>query len=195
MARAGGDVWFVGSSLIERLRRYVGETRSRDFSFELDSHIVWMGRGGMCWRGAMCCLQAGLNRPKPRVIVLHVGGNDLGRDTGIEIGKRIKRDLRWVLNAYPETTILFSYILPRSTFRNQRNDNPRGLNRAARIINREVGKFLIKQGHGVVRHSQIQLKANVIDEKGVHLNHRGNEIFLKDFQDALASVARPRNVQ
>ena len=181
-------MWMVGSSLIKRLEEYVFATRAGDHSLGLSSRIVWMGSGGMCWNGAIACLRRSRRLPKPRVIVLHVGGNDLGGEPWTRLVSRMKRDLRWVLTEFPETTVLFSHILPRMRFWGQRDASSKALNLAGRRMSKEISTFLHKRGHGAIRHDGIRLEANVLDDRGVHLNDRGNEIFLNDFKYALTEV-------
>lgn len=181
-------VWFIGSSLIARLEQHVIATRSRGFSFGVECQIRWFGRGGMRWEDLVPLLQRTYG-PVPDVMVIHLGGNNIGFQSGCTLLHWMREDLGWIMSTYPETRLLFSCIVERRVYRGLRA-HPYVLERARRLVNSGIAAFLADRGHGRVSHRNIRHNLDLYLSDGVHLNHRGNEVFLQNFHDGLSRVCR-----
>ena len=187
------SVWIIGSSLVVRLERWLRRTRGSDYDFDIEGDVEWFGQSGMTWQGAISRLRRNLDLPRrPSIIIIHAAANNIGSVTGIRLALMVIRDLEWVLTAYPDSHVMFSMLLPRRSYRNQRNNSPRGLNRAARLVNIRIARFLARRGHSVIHHRGIRLDAmhDVLGDDGVHLSDWGNELFHLGFRNAMLNMLR-----
>lgn len=126
------------------------------------------------------------NRP-PKMILVHVGGNDLVQFKVTRIIKDLKRHLSYIASVFPEALVIWSDILPRTHWRGAINtpENLRKLDNKRKRINR-AGRLVTKElPHGrSIRHS-IDTTPGLLKEDGVHLTLIGNAIFLDTLQEAL----------
>lgn len=78
--------------------------------------------------------------PPPTILVVHLGGNDLGNVRTLDLLFTIKRDLQRFLVTSPGTTIVFSEIVPHLVrlFSTQ----SRVMERMRKRINRDLEKFM-----------------------------------------------------
>ena len=53
-----------------------------------------------------------------KILVLHIGGNDLGQVQRYKLLQRMKKDITWIKDTCPNTKMLYSSILPRIKWRN-----------------------------------------------------------------------------
>lgn len=183
-------IWMIGSSLIARMERHIIATRSAAFSLGLVCQIRWMGRGGMRWEHLVPLLQR-TPGPHPDVMVVHLAGNNLGSQSGCSLVHRMKQDLDWILSAYPRTQVVFSNIVQRQVYREQTAHSSYGLERTRRFVNHGISTFLRDRGLTVISHDNIRHDFDYYLKDGVHLNHRGNEIFIQNFHVGLSSVCCP----
>lgn len=58
----------------------------------------------------------------PDYIVLHLGGNDLGRRSLVDLRKLIVELFRTILSIFPSVKIVWSAVLPRSNWRYSDNN-------------------------------------------------------------------------
>ncbi|KAG1925662.1 hypothetical protein F2P79_025381 [Pimephales promelas] len=79
----------------------------------LHSQVQWFGRGGLCWRDLLSFFKQCLKgRTPPNVLVIHCGGNDLGRVMSV-----LMKDLREINVKFPQMKIVFSSINQRRHWR------------------------------------------------------------------------------
>ena len=101
---------------------------------------------------------ARLDRP-PDVLVIHAGGNDLGVRSMLEIARDIKFDFQRLRLSFPETVVVWSDMVARTSWRMARSVD--AVNRARRKLNRNVGRFVLRNGGLVVRHPGLEVDIGV----------------------------------
>ena len=151
----------------------------------LEASIQWLGRRGLRW-GALPQLLFGSGEvvSPPQVLVLHLGGNDMGLLTGKALIMQARHDFEIIWRTWPETWIVWSNMLPRRLWRE--GWNPKGLNRAVWKVNREIRLALAGHRGCVISHPAIlPSRPELYRPDGVHLSDAGNDIFLQDLHEGL----------
>ncbi|KAJ8304808.1 hypothetical protein KUTeg_018391 [Tegillarca granosa] len=100
----------------------------------------------------------------------------------------------------PNTKLIWSQILPRLKWRNERNH--KAVNKSRVRINSYIAKFMISNGGLYIRYPEIvQSNVGMFYNDKVHLSQLGNDIFLYRLQQALQvfitsdSKVSPSNVE
>ncbi|KAL6470545.1 hypothetical protein MHYP_G00216640 [Metynnis hypsauchen] len=88
----GPKLLIMGDSYICRGLERAKETMGTNLG--LNAHLNWFGRGGMQWRAPIPFFKEHLRgRAVPDVLLIHCGGNDLGRLWSLELVSAMKQDL------------------------------------------------------------------------------------------------------
>ncbi|XP_015268388.1 PREDICTED: dual specificity protein phosphatase 12 isoform X1 [Gekko japonicus] len=149
--------------------------------------VEWLGRPGLKWPGLIPLLFKERRGPPPHVLLIHLGGNDLGLVKGIALALQAKADLELIRSRWPGVQIVWSAMLPRHVW--QGVGDPRCLDRARRKVNRELRNALVGGLGQYLPHPEIRI--DVVDlyrEDGVLLSDKGNDIFLADLQQGLRAA-------
>ncbi|CAG2227125.1 unnamed protein product [Mytilus edulis] len=110
-------------------------------------------------------------------------GNDLGEiKTGV-LRNRLKHYLKKVTELLLNTTLVWSQILPRLTWRYSADTD--AMDRSRQRINSSLASYIIRQGGHYIRYPDISPNSTFICQDGVHLTDIGNYIFLNTIQGAL----------
>lgn len=147
--------------------------------------IKWFWFPGMLWGRLISEVQRYALRDRaPDVLVLHLGGNDLGVRSMVYISRDIKFDVwRW-MQEFSKMVIVWSDMVARTTWRMARSFE--GVNRARREINREVSKFMVKNGGSAIRHLELEFETwRYLRRDGVHLNDVGIDLWALGLQDGI----------
>ncbi|XP_061463786.1 uncharacterized protein LOC133389964 [Rhineura floridana] len=150
--------------------------------------VRWLGRRGMRWDGLLPALfQPAVEVAAPQVLVIHLGGNDLGLLKGKALIEQACGDLRAIARRWPGVHLVWSDILPRRRW-NCAGD-PRGMDRARKKVNRQIQRALRDLGGSVIHHPEVgHNKLELFRPDGVHLTDKGNDIFLRDLQKGLHQI-------
>lgn len=152
--------------------------------------VRWIGFPGMLWSRVVPEMHkfAGLDRP-PDVVVLHVGGNDLGVRCARELIRDIKFDLLRLQSSFPDTIFVWSDMVARTAWRLARS--VAGLNRARVKVNKAVAKFFVRNGGLAVRHRELEEETwRFLRSDGVHLNAIGIDLWQLGLQDGVQRAVR-----
>ena len=84
----------------------------------------------------------------PDIIVLHVGGNDLGQNTIGDLREIVKRQFRYIKNKFPNAKVIWSQILPRKRWRYSDNNN--AMERSRVRLNSAAATEAIRLGGGYI---------------------------------------------
>lgn len=104
----------------------------------------------------------------PDILVLHVGGNDLGLHPNGQVIKDIQWDFLRLRSSFPYMIIAWSDIVARMSWRGARSVEK--LNKARIKVNKEVGRFIARNGGVVVRHAELEVDTGLyIRGDGLHL--------------------------
>lgn len=146
--------------------------------------IWWQGRGGLVLNRVRSHIRTMLNlEDLPHIIIVHVGGNDIGQTQVGILRNQLKNLFSWLADLIPGALLVWSQILPRRTWRY--SDNNDALDKARCRINSSVGSFVTKSGGGYIRYPDIKANNRFLKVDGVHLTPLGNNILLNTIQGAL----------
>lgn len=139
----------------------------------------------MQWPALLHLLFTEYRGPRPHVLVIHLGGNDLGLVSGRALVLQVLADLQVIRQRWPGTRIIWSAIVPRFEWRHAWD--PRAMHKARRNANREIGRAL-QRGLGLyLPHPDIGLGyPELYRTDGVHLSEAGLDRFLHNIQQGLA---------
>ncbi|XP_040294350.1 uncharacterized protein LOC121005644 [Bufo bufo] len=185
-------VWILGHSYVfwGAIRADVRPSgRQLGVSPELAT-VRWLGVRGMLWGGVLREVHhfVRLDRP-PDVLVLHVGGNDLGKRPFRELVRDVKFDLLRIWALFPGVIIVWSDIVPRKVWRGARSVE--SLNKARIKVNRAVGRFMARNGGVVVRHEVLEKGEGAFwRADGVHLNAVGTDLWALGLQSGVETALR-----
>ncbi|XP_015262016.1 PREDICTED: uncharacterized protein LOC107106395, partial [Gekko japonicus] len=145
--------------------------------------IEWQGRHGLLWEGLLPLLFQGPPRMPPDVLVVHLGGNDLGF-LNKPLARQVIDDLQVIKERWPGVSIIWSAMIPRKVWLDVLN--PKRNNRALRNINKNIKNFLDTGLGRFLPHPCIKPHCmEVFGPDGVHLSEQGNDIFLEDIRQGL----------
>ncbi|XP_029451800.1 uncharacterized protein LOC115099251 [Rhinatrema bivittatum] len=111
--------WVVGHSFIH-WAQHRAENRPYGTHLELENRnwkARWLSHRGMRCDGLLPFLQTCVMEMRmPKVLLIHLGGNDLGHGTCKDLITNIKKDFSTLFNVMPETTLGWSDIILRIKF-------------------------------------------------------------------------------
>lgn len=119
----------------------------------------------------------------PNKLVIHIGGNDIGKVRLGYLQYQLKELFVWLSQLMPETALIWSNILPRLQWRYSNNNVK--MEKSRRRLNSTIATHMIKKGGCCIRYPDIQANAQFLDDDGVHLSKLGNSIMLNTLQGAL----------
>ncbi|XP_040176798.1 polysialoglycoprotein-like [Rana temporaria] len=185
-------VWIMGHSYVVRgARRADDRPTGRQLGISRqEASVRWLGVPGMLWSKVVPEVHkfAQLDRP-PEVLVIHAGGNDLGVRSMMEIARDIKFDFQRIRMSFPDTIVVWSDMVARSTWRMARSVE--GVNRARRKINRNVGRFVLRNGGLVVRHPELEVDTwRYLRSDGVHLTDVGIDMWVLRLEEGVQQAMR-----
>ena len=175
---AGNVTWLVGSSMI-----YWGQKRAEETRLQraVESQTQWFGTRGMCWNqlmGRMMGLLA--NSPPPNKLIIHLGGNDLGKVPIGSLFYNIRNDLRKLAKMMPQTKIGWSDLTARRRYRHAKQHSK--VENARKALNRKAHKTVSEIGVFFIEHRAIQWdKTELFRSDGVHMSDEGNDILLSNW--------------
>ncbi|KAJ8014279.1 hypothetical protein DPEC_G00038610 [Dallia pectoralis] len=182
------NVWICGHSLI-----YWAEMRAKSpeigMQLGMDPSSVrvwWKGTQGMTWAQLLPQLdQLKMKWPNPDVVILHLGGNDLGANSPEAFLVSVKKDLTSMRSIFPECLLVWSNILPRTSWRHTNNSEEVDKVRAA--INRRIQSTIAELGGTALTHENITCGsgAGLYRPDGIHLSGKGIDTFNLNLQDFL----------
>lgn len=147
--------------------------------------IIWAGHSGLQYNQVFTIVNS-LRQcsPPPQFLVLHSGGNGIGREPCGTLRNNIQAVISQLMLILPYTQIVWSCILPRLQWRY--SNNIKAMEACRSRVNRAIMHFLLRKGHKTIKHTDFQDKLPALYLKdGVHLSYIGNDIFLNTVQAAL----------
>lgn len=143
-----------------------------------------MGRTGLQWHSLLPLLFRECKGPVPDVLVIHLGGDDLGLVKGKALVMQVLEDLLIIKSRWPWVKIVWSAIIPHRTWRHA--INPEAMKRTHRNVNREIRLALLGGlGECKVYPELTADKLKLYRSDGVHLLKVGMDIFPRDVQQGL----------
>ncbi|XP_040184087.1 uncharacterized protein LOC120917109 [Rana temporaria] len=152
--------------------------------------IKWIGVPGMLWSRVLPEVNhySRLDRP-PDVLILHVGGNDLGIRASRELSRDIKFDFLRLRITFPDTVVVWSDIVARTSWNLAMSAAK--LNKAKIKVNKEVAKMFVSNGGLAIRHGDMEKQPQLfLREDGVHLNSVGIDLWCLGLQEGIERALR-----
>ena len=105
------EIWIIGSSIIDWAGQKAAETQRPNLN--LNVHIRWLGTRSMKWQRLRPKLQIeSLCWSAPNMLLIHLGGNNIGNTNTGHLCRIMKRDLCYISQLLPDCIIVWSDILP-----------------------------------------------------------------------------------
>ncbi|XP_068106722.1 uncharacterized protein [Hyperolius riggenbachi] len=178
-------VWIIGHSFIFWARRRAKERPYTD-NLDLDTdsfQIYWKGCRGMRWEALLPKLVCLVDEwPVPDILIIHLGGNDLGKVKTLNLLARMRRDFLQIRAIFPNTVLVFSEIVPRLVW--YVSPNKRFFEKIRKRVNWAMCKFLSSVGGFSYRHIDLEGGVRGLYRKDlVHLSPIGVDIFNMELQN------------
>jgi len=181
------DIWIIGSSIIKWTSEHTkNRATGRDLGLDKQGYnVIWVGHQGMLWYMVDTVISIMLSwRRPPAIILIHCGGNDLCKLKNGKLLFSIKSSLADIQRRLPDTTIIWSYILPRRNWLSAIHNE--SVNRSRKRLNRGVISFLQRNGGKAINHVDLEdLHPALFRDDGTHLSYLGNGMFINALQSAL----------
>ncbi|CAN2387673.1 hypothetical protein PRIEUP_LOCUS11992, partial [Pristimantis euphronides] len=178
-----GLVWILGHSYVywgAQLADRRREGRQLGIGKEV-ARVRWIGVRGLRWGRIHRFVQLD---GRPDVLVLHAGGNDIGKRPCRELARDIKYDILRLWKLYPKLVVVWSEVVKRKSWRNARSVER--LDKARIKVNRMVSAFVTRNGGVAVRHRELEEAGeNYWRPDGVHLTEVGLAFWLLDIQQGV----------
>ena len=183
------DVWIIGDSYIHWAERRAWIRHlSNDLGVAAVERIKWDGTRGMRWAQLRQRLQhLALFNPAPKVILLHVGGNDLGLTKGVVLRRAIKDDIQSISEMYPNVKLIVSGLVPRMAWPRSEWPVPK-VEKVRKYVNNFTRRLVAHAGGMFIQHADITPETpGFYFRDGVHLSDIGTDLFLFNIKEALTS--------
>lgn len=179
-------MWIVGSSIIKRAS---WEARTHpgglNLSFRrIDIDIWWNGKGGMLSSMLRKHINSMLlQESSPHFLLIHVGANDLGNLSLLDLRHNLDEILQCVQTDLPSTRIIWSQMLPRLKWRY--SQDKKAMQKGRYRVNNKISSLVLKSGGYYLRHPGILRVPKFFDDDGVHLSEFAQSVFLLQIQKGL----------
>ena len=151
--------------------------------------ICWHGKRGMVWSELLSELGSmSYSHHLPNILIIHLGGNDIGKQNTLNLIFQIKHVIRFIKAMYPDSVIVFSEIIPRLKW--LKSEVFRPFEKIRKRINRMVEKFM-SLGYGFsCRHWELEGGfPGLYRDDGIHLSDIGLDILNNDLQTCVEQAA------
>lgn len=178
----------MGDSIVRHGYNYATSTSQENLG-QTEFKVVWKGKAGMHWDQLLPTLQyLMLIRGQPKMIVLHLGGNDIDNTELKQFIANLTRDILYINSVFPKTHIAWCDILPRLQWRNNTKNDPKTLNIKRKRINRAARACIKNCMSGSVLSPNIQwYMTELFNSDGVHLSEFGNMVYIQTLKKFLVS--------
>ena len=130
------EVWIMGDSI-----PYLAGQRAElqwmpDLNLPGGTRVVWIGVSGMGWADAVHHMQLpALFRMPPKVLVVHLRGNDLVWHNLQVCFKHIQESIEYLQRAFPANILVWANILPRFNWRALETENSKQIDKKTETRN------------------------------------------------------------
>ncbi|XP_045189808.2 uncharacterized protein LOC123547083 [Mercenaria mercenaria] len=186
------DVWLMGDSI-----PYWAGVRAQargmpNLKLPEGHTIAWWGIRGMGWSDFIHCIQLPvLFRSAPKVLVFHLGGNDVKTHTLRYIFKLIQESLEYTQGAFPDSVYVWVDILQRLNWGCTDEQEQKAVEKKRKRIN-QFGHKIIKKVSPTKSHVlRMDIDAQTpgfFRGDGVHLSDVGLEMYLDSLHDMLVNI-------
>ncbi|XP_066449588.1 uncharacterized protein [Eleutherodactylus coqui] len=180
-------VWVVGHSYV-----YWAEKRARNrpigVNLGLNVQVRWLGIRGLQWpRLLQEVLKISSWKNDRVILVIHAGGNDLGKIKVAELIALMKADIFRFKEFFKRVIIVWSDIVARRIWREARDNE--AIERVRKTVNFRISKHVRALGGIAIRHWELERRERgMMRGDGVHLSDIGLDTFLSRLQDGVESA-------
>ncbi|XP_068100042.1 nuclear factor 7, brain-like [Hyperolius riggenbachi] len=147
------QIWIIGHALISQAeqRAHVA-SYGHDLCFGKENYTVhWMTKAGMRWHELTLFLKRKVDEMgAPTFLVIHLGGNDFGLVSAVNLMSSMRRVLADISHRYKDTVIFWSYMVPRSEWYFT------AMEKCRKNTNRGIAKFAGEGGYKVIPHIGVE---------------------------------------
>ncbi|XP_077129871.1 uncharacterized protein LOC143785084 [Ranitomeya variabilis] len=189
-SHSGVDVWVVGDSYVHWAEKRAKLRPGGTNLYIPGIKVNWRGIRGLRWNQVFKEM-VGIARmaERPVILVLHAGGNDLGKQKVAELYKWVTTDMERFSWLFRNMILVWSEITPRAEWRGARDK--RAIERTRVKFNARIGKYVRGRGGIVIHHQYLQKKNTPqLRPDGVHLTDIGLDIFLSGLQDGVEQALK-----
>ncbi|CAI5763300.1 susceptibility gene 101 isoform X1 [Podarcis lilfordi] len=184
------QVWICGHSYV-----FWAEKRALERSFgpQLgirleDAKLHWLGKSGMTWDQLIPSLLHTRRRlTDPDILVVHLGGNDLGTYADYDIIRQMKKDIIHIKITFKNSILVWSNIVPRKAW--SQDMSHEFMEKSRKRVNREIGSFMERIGGIIIKHdSLVPESPGLFHLDGVLLSASGTDVFNLDLLSVLETL-------
>ncbi|XP_004910606.2 uncharacterized protein LOC101731247 [Xenopus tropicalis] len=180
-------VFILGHSFIYAAqRRALDRSYGINLGFNKEEVIIhWMGIRGARWSDLIPILSQMLSKHgAPNLVLIHLGGNDLGKFKAIELIRAIRKDLALAHFHLPGILFLWSEMVSRRVWTLTKEKKP--LERCRKKVNFAIAKFMKSLNMLSYRHIDLEGGGDgLYGMDNVHLSKIGYDIFNMGLQNAI----------
>lgn len=117
--------------------------------------MFWQGKGGMRWKQVCPKVRSLLEvEDPPHYLLVHCRGNDIGQeDKCVVLRENIKKGLDKLQNLLPNTTLIWSQVLPRLQWRGEVDHL--ALERARVRLNSCIATYILELQSKYIRYLEL----------------------------------------
>lgn len=119
----------------------------------------------------------------PHFLLIHVGANDIGDLRLADLRNYLKNIVTAISDIMPNTTIIWSQMLPRLRWRYSVNN--KAMEQGRYRVNNAIASYIVRKGGLYIKYPEITVSSNLFSNDGVHLSNAGNSILLNRIQGGL----------
>ncbi|XP_075039044.1 uncharacterized protein LOC142099473 isoform X3 [Mixophyes fleayi] len=170
-------IWVVGHSFIFWAAKHRIAERWSGFTHPVD--IRWLGKRGMVWAALIPTLGEEIEvHGTPDIVVIHLGGNDVGKGKSLDLIINIREDLAQIHARWPSMKVCWSNIIPRLSWRS--SIPPATLIKVVKKINGYARQNIRGTQGVVISHPGLTVdKRHLFRADGVHLSPVGTVLFIE----------------
>ncbi|XP_061183336.1 uncharacterized protein LOC133191607 [Saccostrea echinata] len=180
-------IWIVGSSIIKWAFYYARKSLDGvDLGLRRRNYrIFWQGKGGMKWFDLIPKIKLLLRyESPPEILIIHCGGNDIGKIPLLQLRSIMSSALEELKQLLPKTTLVWSNMLPRISWRFSSNSKAQNL--ATVRLNNFMNHLITVNGGFFIKYPEITWDSKeMFSSDGVHLSYFGNCFLLFNLQRTL----------
>lgn len=148
------------------------------------TRIWWKGMQGLTRKQLLpLLLELRDSWPKPDVLIVHLGGNDISTTPPDLFINYVKKDFTSLKSIFPNCLLVWSDILSRQFWKDVEDSRERDLIRMG--INESIQDVMTKLGGTFLTHDNIKPSSGLYRPDGVHLSGKGIDTFNLNLQEFL----------
>ena len=172
-------MWIIGDSYVYwAQKRAIKRQIANDLGLKGVSKIRWKGIRGMSWDRLMIEVQyLSLHNSAPRVIIIHLGSNDICTVKCNVLRQNFRSDILAISSLFPSTSIMVSALLSRLTW--SVSYAPKKVEQKRKLLNRFLRRLTVFLGGHFIPHEDIGVDTpGLYYRDGIHLSDVGCDMFL-----------------